>query len=85
MHYGSVWNCSGASATAFGISLVITLLMLVLYQDDGAQLQAEPASVSSDGGRPITGVPPSFHLTRYCSALNATVTYICTSTGSQFK
>jgi hypothetical protein len=36
----------GRVATAIGISLVLTLLMLVLYQDDGAQLQQEPASVS---------------------------------------
>ena len=36
----------GRVATAVGISLVLTLLMLVLYQDDGAQLQPAPASIS---------------------------------------
>ena len=36
----------GRVATAVGISLVLTLLMLVLYQDDGTPLQPEPVSVS---------------------------------------
>jgi hypothetical protein len=31
---------------ALGISLVLTLLMLVLYQDDSAQMQQAPASVA---------------------------------------
>ena len=37
----------GRVATAIGISLVITLLLMVLYQDDGAQVQsAEPPSIT---------------------------------------
>jgi hypothetical protein len=36
----------GRVATAVGISLVITLLLLVLYQDDSAPVQPEPASIS---------------------------------------
>ena len=36
----------GRVATAIGISLVITVLLLVLYQDDGAQVQPEPVSIT---------------------------------------
>jgi hypothetical protein len=36
----------GRVATAVGISLVITVLLLVLYQDDRAQVQPEPATVT---------------------------------------
>jgi hypothetical protein len=36
----------GRVATALGISLVITVLMLVLYQDDGAQVQPESAPIT---------------------------------------
>lgn len=32
----------GRLATAIGISLLLTLLLLVLYQDDAAQAQAGP-------------------------------------------
>jgi hypothetical protein len=35
----------GRLGTALGISLVLTLLLLVLYQDDGPQLQQQPASI----------------------------------------
>ena len=31
---------------AIGISLVLTLLLLVLYQDDTVQAQQEPASIT---------------------------------------
>jgi hypothetical protein len=31
---------------AIGISLVLTLLLLVLYQDDGSQAQEQPASIT---------------------------------------
>jgi hypothetical protein len=31
---------------AIGISLVLTLLLLVLYQDDGVQMQQDPASIT---------------------------------------
>jgi hypothetical protein len=31
---------------ALGISLVLTLLLLVLYQDDGTQMQEQPASIT---------------------------------------
>lgn len=31
---------------ALGISLVLTLLLLVLYQDDGPQMQNQPSSIT---------------------------------------
>ena len=31
---------------ALGISLVLTLLLLVLYQDDGTQAQDQPADIA---------------------------------------
>jgi hypothetical protein len=31
---------------ALGISLVLTLLLLVLYQDDGQQMQDQPATIA---------------------------------------
>jgi hypothetical protein len=44
----------GRIGAAIGISLVLTLLMLVLYQDDsGAQLQPETATVTQ--AAPATG------------------------------
>lgn len=36
----------GRVLAALGISLVLTLLLLVLYQDDAAQQQAVPAALS---------------------------------------
>jgi hypothetical protein len=36
----------GRLGTALGISLVLTLLLLVLYQDDGPQMQQQPASIT---------------------------------------
>lgn len=37
----------GRVCAAIGISLVLTLLLLVLYQDDSAaQMQTDPASVT---------------------------------------
>lgn len=36
----------GRLCTALGISLVLTLLLLVLYQDDGGQAQPGPATIS---------------------------------------
>jgi len=46
----------GRLAAAIGISLVLTLLMLVLYQDDTQRETAAPvatqASIASDHGAP---------------------------------
>ena len=36
----------GRACAALGISLVLTLLLLVLYQDDPQQTQVQPASAS---------------------------------------
>ena len=36
----------GRLGAAIGISLVLTLLLLVLYQDDGVQMQMEPDSTT---------------------------------------
>jgi len=36
----------GRLGVALGISLVLTLLLLVLYQDDSAQMQPETTSIS---------------------------------------
>ena len=36
----------GRLGVAIGISLVLTLLLLVLYQDDSTQLQPETASIT---------------------------------------
>jgi hypothetical protein len=36
----------GRLGAAIGISLVLTLLMLVLYQDDSAQMQIQPDSTT---------------------------------------
>jgi hypothetical protein len=36
----------GRLGVALGISLVLTLLLLVLYQDDSGQLQPETTSIS---------------------------------------
>ena len=36
----------GRLGVALGISLVLTLLLLVLYQDDSAQLRPETSSIS---------------------------------------
>jgi len=37
----------GRACAAIGISLVLTLLLLVLYQDDSsAQMQPDPASIT---------------------------------------
>ncbi len=35
-------SLAGRLATAIGISLVLTLLLLVLYQDDATQAQQDP-------------------------------------------
>jgi hypothetical protein len=46
----------GRLAAVVGISLALTLLLLVLYQDDGMQTQPEPAmtqaTAASAGGTP---------------------------------
>jgi hypothetical protein len=36
----------GRLGVALGISLVLTVLLLVLYQDDGEQLQTQPAPMA---------------------------------------
>lgn len=36
----------GRLGAAIGISLVLTLLLLVLYQDDGPQMQDQPSSIT---------------------------------------
>lgn len=36
----------GRVLTALGISLVLTLLLLVLYQDDGQQMQPVPTTIT---------------------------------------
>jgi hypothetical protein len=47
----------GRVCVALGISLVLTLLLLVLYQDDG-QPQAEPAAMTvSTAADPISPSP----------------------------
>jgi hypothetical protein len=36
----------GRACAAIGISLVLTLLLLVLYQDDAAQMQPQAAAIT---------------------------------------
>ena len=36
----------GRLGVALGISLVLTLLLLVLYQDDGPQMPDQPSSIT---------------------------------------
>jgi hypothetical protein len=48
----------GRLGVAIGISLVLTMLMLVLYQDDSAQtLQPELATISQASGAAAEGTP----------------------------
>jgi len=42
----------GRLGVALGISLVLTLLLLVLYQDDGMQMQPESTSVTQAASSP---------------------------------
>lgn len=45
---------------AIGISLVLTLLLLVLYQDDSVQMQQAPASLTisqTASAAPTAGTP----------------------------
>jgi hypothetical protein len=42
----SMMELLGRLGTALGISLVLTLLLLVLYQDDGPQLQQQPTTIA---------------------------------------
>lgn len=41
----------GRIAVAFGISLVLTLLLLLIYQDDSAQAANGPSSATIAGSR----------------------------------
>jgi len=47
----------GRLGVALGISLVLTLLLLVLYQDDGTQFQPETSSISQASPAPHDGTP----------------------------
>lgn len=48
----------GRLGAAIGISLVLTVLLLVLYQDDSAQqFQPETASISQSGVAASHGTP----------------------------
>jgi len=42
---------------ALGISLVLTLVLLVLYQDDGATAQPSPSSITQASASPTPGTP----------------------------
>ena len=46
----------GRVCAAIGISLVLTLLLLVLYQDDTVQAQMSPA-MSQSATAPASGTP----------------------------
>ena len=45
----------GRLGVAIGISLVLTLLLLVLYQDDSTQLQPETTSITQTVATSATG------------------------------
>jgi len=47
----------GRLGAVVGISLVLTLLLLALYQDDGMQMQPEPASITQASATPVAGTP----------------------------
>ena len=47
----------GRLATAIGISLVLTLLLLVLYQDDGAKQQAPVPAITQAASVPDHATP----------------------------
>ena len=47
----------GRLGAVVGISLVLTLLLLVLYQDDGMQMLPEPASITQASTSPVPGTP----------------------------
>ena len=47
----------GRLCTALGISLVLTLLLLVLYQDDGGQAQPDPGTVSQASAAATLSTP----------------------------
>jgi hypothetical protein len=46
MHNAHSMELLGRIATAFGISLVLTLLLLLIYQDDSAQAANGPSSAT---------------------------------------
>lgn len=46
----------GRLGIVFGISLILTLLLLVLYQDDGARAQTVPA-ITQASTAPADGAP----------------------------
>ena len=45
----------GRLGFALGISLVLTLLLLVLYQDDGAQFQPDTTTITQASATPAYG------------------------------
>ena len=47
----------GRLGVALGISLVLTLVLLVLYQDDGTQMQPETPSISQASPSTPDGTP----------------------------
>jgi len=47
----------GRLGAALGISLVLTLLLLVLYQDDSVQMQPETATISHAAAAVTHGTP----------------------------
>lgn len=47
----------GRLGVALGISLVLTLLLLVLYQDDSAKLQPETPSITQAQATTPDGTP----------------------------
>jgi hypothetical protein len=47
----------GRLGAVIGISLILTLLLLVLYQDDQLQNEPQPASISQASTPPAGGTP----------------------------
>jgi hypothetical protein len=47
----------GRLGVVVGISLVLTVLLMVLYQDDGMEMQPEPASITQASAAPAAGTP----------------------------
>jgi hypothetical protein len=47
----------GRLGAVVGITLVLTLLLLVLYQDDGVQADQGPVSATQASAGPVSGTP----------------------------
>jgi hypothetical protein len=57
MHYSGSMELLNRLGAVVGISLVLTLLLLVLYQDDGAQAQQQGPDVTQMSSSSISGTP----------------------------